>query len=185
MPPQATIDGNEAPAAPAVGGTTPPHAERFFEMRFESIGGLGAHAAGQVLATAAVLRMELNGAHFSSYGSEKKGSRVLSFVRLGPGDRPIRTSAPVETPDAIVVFHAALLRDPATLAGLRKDGTFVYDAPPGAVPEELAALPPTGELRMSATPHANGGTILRDLVLPDFRDYAVKVSKPGSGTSEA
>lgn len=146
MPPRATIDGNEAPAAWAVGGTTLPHAERFFEMRFESIGGLGAHAAGQVLATAAVLRMELNGAHFSSYGSEKKGSRVLSFVRLGPADRPIRTSAPVETPDAIVVFHAALLRHPATLAGLRKDGTFVYDAPPGAVPEELAALPRTARV---------------------------------------
>ena len=97
-----------------------PHADRFFEIRFESIGGLGAHAAGQVLATAAVLRMGLNGAHFSSYGSEKKGSLVRSFVRLGPADRPIRTSAPVETPDAIVVFHAALLRNPATFAGLRQ-----------------------------------------------------------------
>ena len=53
-----------------------PNRERFFEIRFESIGGLGAHAAGQVLATAAVLRMGLNGAHFSSYGSEKKGSLV-------------------------------------------------------------------------------------------------------------
>ena len=45
----------------------------FFEIRFESIGGLGAHAAGQVIAAAAVLRMGLNGSHFSSYGSEKKG----------------------------------------------------------------------------------------------------------------
>jgi len=46
-----------------------PHTDRYFELRFESIGGLGAHAAGQILATAAVLRMGLNGAHFSSYGS--------------------------------------------------------------------------------------------------------------------
>ena len=120
-----------------------PHTGRFFEVRFESIGGLGAHAAGQVLATAAVVRMGLNGAHFSSYGSEKKGSLVRSFVRLGPAGRPIRTSAPVETPDAIVVFHAALLRNPATLAGLRKDGTFIYNAPRGPVPEELTALPRT------------------------------------------
>ena len=72
--------------------------EGFFEVRFESIGGLGAHAAGQVLATAAVVRMGLNGAHFSSYGSEKKGSLVRSFVRLGAAGRPIRTSAPVEAP---------------------------------------------------------------------------------------
>ncbi|MBI4205398.1 MAG: 2-oxoacid:acceptor oxidoreductase family protein [Betaproteobacteria bacterium] len=123
-----------------------PHPARFFEIRFESIGGLGAHAAGQVLATAAVLRMGLNGAHFSSYGSEKKGSLVRSFVRLGPAERPIRTSAPVETPDAIVVFHAALLRNPATVAGLVKDGTFIYNAPPGPVPVELAALPHTARV---------------------------------------
>lgn len=120
-----------------------PHPERFFEVRFESIGGLGAHAAGQVLATAAVLRMGLNGAHFSSYGSEKKGSLVRSFVRLGRAEQPIRTSAPVEMPDAIVVFHAALLHNPATFAGLCKDGTFIYNAPPRSVPEELAALPST------------------------------------------
>ncbi len=126
--------------------TSLPNHERFFEIRFESIGGLGAHAAGQVLATAAVLRMGLNGAHFSSYGSEKKGSLVRSFVRLGAGDRPIRTSAPVEAPDVIVVFHAALLHNPATLAGLLKDGTFIFNAPPGSVPEMLAALPRTARV---------------------------------------
>jgi len=123
-----------------------PDTGRFFEVRFESIGGLGAHAAGQVLATAAVLRMGLNGAHFSSYGSEKKGSAVRSFVRLGPSDKPIRTSAPVEAPDAVVVFHAALLRNPATRAGLRADGTFIFNAAPGMVPDELAALPRTARI---------------------------------------
>lgn len=123
-----------------------PDTGRFFEIRFESIGGLGAHAAGQVLATAAVLRLGLNGAHFSSYGSEKKGSLVRSFIRLGPAERPIRTSAPVETPDAVVVFHAVLLRNRATLAGLGKDGTFIYNAPPGTVPDELAALPRTARV---------------------------------------
>ena len=39
---------------------------------------------------------------------------------------------------------------------------------------ELADLPPKGNRRMSANPHANGGLLLRDLRLPDFRDYAVK-----------
>ena len=123
-----------------------PDTGRFFEIRFESIGGLGAHAAGQVLATAAVIRMGLNGAHFSSYGSEKKGSLLRSFVRLGPTNRPIRTSAPVEAPDAIVVFHAALLHNPATFAGFVKDGTFIYNAPQGPVPVELAALPRTARV---------------------------------------
>jgi xylulose-5-phosphate/fructose-6-phosphate phosphoketolase len=55
----------------------------------------------------------------------------------------------------------------------------------GALAPDLAALPPTGERRMSANPHANGGLLLRDLVLPDFRDYAVDVDEPARGTSEA
>jgi len=123
-----------------------PNGQEFFELRFESIGGLGAHAAGQVLATAAVVRMGMNGAHFSSYGSEKKGSVVRSFVRLAPAERPIRTSAPVEKPDAIVVFHAALLRNAATFAGLKANGTLIYNAAPGMYPTQLAALPKTARV---------------------------------------
>jgi xylulose-5-phosphate/fructose-6-phosphate phosphoketolase len=45
---------------------------------------------------------------------------------------------------------------------------------------ELAALAPKGARRMSANPHANGGALLRDLKLPDFRDYAVKVGRRGA-----
>ena len=55
----------------------------------------------------------------------------------------------------------------------------------GVPTPDLAALAPTGERRMSANPHANGGLLLRDLVLPDFRDYAVDVEAPGRDTSEA
>jgi xylulose-5-phosphate/fructose-6-phosphate phosphoketolase len=50
---------------------------------------------------------------------------------------------------------------------------------------ELLELPPRGERRMSANPHANGGLLLRDLLLPDFRDYAVEVKQPGASISEA
>ena len=49
---------------------------------------------------------------------------------------------------------------------------------------ELADFPPKGDRRMSANPHANGGELLRDLVLPDFRDYAVEV-EPGKTVGEA
>jgi len=55
----------------------------------------------------------------------------------------------------------------------------------GRLVPELAGLPPRGELRMSANPHANGGALLRDLILPDFRDYAVEVPEPGTTLSEA
>jgi xylulose-5-phosphate/fructose-6-phosphate phosphoketolase len=50
---------------------------------------------------------------------------------------------------------------------------------------ELRGLPPTGDRRMSANPHANGGLLLRDLAMPDFRDYAVEVPKPATTFSEA
>jgi xylulose-5-phosphate/fructose-6-phosphate phosphoketolase len=50
----------------------------------------------------------------------------------------------------------------------------------GRLKPELAELAPKGERRMGANPHANGGILLRDLVMPDFRDYAVKVPSPGS-----
>ena len=55
----------------------------------------------------------------------------------------------------------------------------------GALVPELAALAPEGERRMSANPHANGGALLRDLVLPDFRDYAVDVPSPATTKAEA
>ncbi|MEV4759943.1 phosphoketolase family protein [Micromonospora sp. NPDC049559] len=66
------------------------------------------------------------------------------------------------------------------LRGYRPEELF--DAT-GAPVEELLALPPTGERRMSANPHANGGSVLRDLVLPDYRDYAVPVSAPGGAVA--
>jgi xylulose-5-phosphate/fructose-6-phosphate phosphoketolase len=55
----------------------------------------------------------------------------------------------------------------------------------GALSEELAALAPGGARRMGANPHANGGLLLRELELPDFRDHAVDVPAPASATSEA
>jgi xylulose-5-phosphate/fructose-6-phosphate phosphoketolase len=55
----------------------------------------------------------------------------------------------------------------------------------GKLRPELAALAPKGTRRMSANPHANGGLLLRDLRLPDFRDYAVAVPKPGTAVGEA
>jgi xylulose-5-phosphate/fructose-6-phosphate phosphoketolase len=57
--------------------------------------------------------------------------------------------------------------------------------PEGALVAELAALAPTGGQRMSANPHTNGGELLQELRLPDFRDYAVAADRPGRTFSEA
>ncbi|GAA1212271.1 phosphoketolase family protein [Microbacterium maritypicum] len=55
----------------------------------------------------------------------------------------------------------------------------------GSIRASVAALAPEGDARMSANPVANGGLLRRDLVLPDFRDYAVDVPSPGGSVSEA
>jgi xylulose-5-phosphate/fructose-6-phosphate phosphoketolase len=76
--------------------------------------------------------------------------------------------------------HLRILED--WMRSYRPEELFDDD---GRLVPELAELPPHGRLRMSATPHANGGELLRDLALPDFRDYAVDVQKPGTTFSEA
>src|SRR5271169_3563538 len=55
----------------------------------------------------------------------------------------------------------------------------------GRLIPELAELAPKGKRRMGANPHANGGLLLKDLVMPDFRDYAMQVVKPGTANAEA
>jgi xylulose-5-phosphate/fructose-6-phosphate phosphoketolase len=60
----------------------------------------------------------------------------------------------------------------------------LFDAS-GKLKTEVAELAPTGNSRMSANPHANGGLLLKDLVMPDFRDYAIAVRKPGTEMAEA
>ncbi|MFI7431501.1 phosphoketolase [Micromonospora sp. NPDC049836] len=78
---------------------------------------------------------------------------------------------------------AAVRDNPAHLAELERwlrsyRPEELFDAT-GAPVAELTALPPRGDRRMSANPVANGGRLLRDLELPDFRDYAVDVQEPG------
>tara|TARA_R110002124_G_scaffold79785_1_gene211755 strand:- start:9517 stop:11898 length:2382 start_codon:yes stop_codon:yes gene_type:complete len=70
--------------------------------------------------------------------------------------------------------HLALLEQ--WLRSYRPEELFTED---GRLSDELAQLAPSGERRMGANPHANGGMLLRDLRMPDFRDYAVEVQAPG------
>ncbi len=107
----------------------------FYEMRFESIGGLGANLAAQVLAEAVILGQKLDGANFASYGSEKKGSPVKAFIRLCERGTQVRTSSPVERPNLLVVFHEALLKNPGTTQGLLPDSIVLVNT--AGSPERL------------------------------------------------
>ncbi len=60
----------------------------------------------------------------------------------------------------------------------------LFDARGSLIPE-LKELAPTGTRRMSANPHTNGGAVMRELRLPDFRDYAIQVPSPGGAVAEA
>ena len=55
----------------------------------------------------------------------------------------------------------------------------------GRLKPELAELAPKGDRRMGANPHANGGMLLRDLRMPDFRDYARRRARAGSAAASA
>ncbi len=79
-------------------------------------------------------------------------------------------SAPATHPE-----HLKLLED--WLSSYRPEELFDEQ---GRLKPELAELAPKGDRRMGANPHANGGLLLRDLIMPDFRKYAVDVPSPGS-----
>lgn len=55
----------------------------------------------------------------------------------------------------------------------------------GRLRSELAELAPAGEYRMGANPHANGGSLLQELIMPDYRDYAIDVPQPGAVDAES
>lgn len=100
----------------------------FFEIRLESIGGLGANLAGKMLAEAGVLGLGLNGSNFSSYGSEKKGSPVKSFIRFCDAEVDIRDHSPIEQPHVIGVFHEALYKTVDVVSGLNPDGIVLVNS---------------------------------------------------------
>ena len=141
-------------------------------------------------------------------------SCLEEIARIQQGARADRLGAHSRWP-MIVLRTPKGWTGPKTVDGLPVEGTFRahqvpvtdFDAKPehmriledwmrsyrpqelfddhGRLVPELAELPPRGPRRMSANPHANGGALLEDLRLPDFRDYAVKFPTPCTTRSEA
>ena len=124
----------------------------------------------------------------------------------GPGERPLWPMIVLRSPKGWT--------GPETVDGLRSEGSWRSHQVPfgdlknpdhlrlleqwmrsyrpeelfdgnGTFKPELAALAPNGNRRMGANPHANGGLLLQDLRLPDIRDYAVSVPRPGRIQAEA
>ncbi|CQR56317.1 2-oxoacid:acceptor oxidoreductase family protein [Paenibacillus riograndensis] len=110
----------------------------FFEIRLESIGGLGANLAGKMLAEAGVVGAGLNGVSFSSYGSEKKGSAVKAHIRFCDLNTPIRDTSPVERPHVVGVFHEALAKTVNVTSGILEHSTVLVNS--AKSPAELKEL---------------------------------------------
>lgn len=106
-----------------------------YEIRMESIGGLGANLAGKMLAETGILEQGLNGSAFSSYGSEKKGSPVKAFIRFCDPDTEVRINSPIEEPHLLVIFHENLMKLPSALEGISGGTAIIVNSKKS--PEEI------------------------------------------------
>ena len=97
----------------------------YYEIRLESIGGLGANLCGKMLGELGLKFLNLNSTSFSSYGSEKTGTPVKGFIRYCKSEKEIRVHYPVVEPDLLVIFHQALLKDESVWKGCNKDTTVI------------------------------------------------------------
>ncbi len=97
----------------------------YYEIRLESIGGLGANLCGKMLGELGLKYLNLNSTSFSSYGSEKTGTPVKGFIRYCQSEKEIRVHYPVVEPDLLVIFHQALLKDETVWKGCHKDTTVI------------------------------------------------------------
>ncbi len=161
------------------------------EVRFESIGGLGANLAAQILAEALVLRQGFNASQFSSYGSEKKGTPVRSFIRATDARQPIRVTSPVIEPDLLAVFHEALLARRSTLAGLKPTGVLVINRPRASVqplPRARVVLVDAMAIAMEERTRINTailGAMAKACTLIDAKALAATLAERFQGKSEA
>ncbi len=106
-----------------------------YEIRLESIGGLGANLCGKLLGELGAAYMGLNASSFSSYGSEKRGSPVKSYVRWSAPDQNIMYNSPVEHPNMLVIFHSALSKAMPVTAGADENCIVVVNT--SAAPDEM------------------------------------------------
>ena len=107
----------------------------YYEIRLESIGGLGANLCGKLLGELGAAYLGLTAAAFSSYGSEKRGSPVKSYVRWSAPERDILHNSPIEHPHLLVLFHHALSKAMPVTAGVDEDSTVIVNT--DASPEEM------------------------------------------------
>ncbi len=107
----------------------------YYEIRIESIGGLGANLCGKMMGELGIKYLGLNSASFSSYGSEKTGTPVKAFIRYSSPDKDIRVHSPVTHPHILCIFHQALMQNTDIFDGCSKDTTIIINT--NVSPEDI------------------------------------------------
>lgn len=111
--------------------------KEYFEIRLESIGGLGANLCGKMLGELGALYLDFNSSSFSSYGSEKRGSPVKSYIRWCSPEKELRINSPVINPDILVIFHEALIGKCPVLSGITQNTRIILNT--ALTPKEASA----------------------------------------------
>jgi len=149
----------------------------YYEIRLESIGGLGANLCGKMLGELGAIYMKLNSASFSSYGSEKRGSPVKAFIRYSALDNEIGINSPVEKPHILGLFHEAMIGKSAVTAGVDENTQIVINttASPEEIREKMKLYAGLDERGFSLTQIRQtlqgNQTLLEQLELPRFSYY--------------
>lgn len=107
----------------------------YYEIRLESIGGLGANLCGKLLGELGALYLGLNSASFSSYGSEKRGSPVKAYIRWCDKEREVRVNSPVTNPHILGLFHEAMVGKLPVTAGVTEKSKVVINTE--STPEDI------------------------------------------------
>ncbi|NLJ88035.1 MAG: 4Fe-4S binding protein [Epulopiscium sp.] len=100
----------------------------FYEIRLESIGGLGANLSGKILGELGAIYLGLNSSSFASYGSEKRGTPVKSFIRWSNPNIEININSPVERPHLLGLFHERLAGKIPVMAGVGPETIVVVNS---------------------------------------------------------
>jgi pyruvate ferredoxin oxidoreductase gamma subunit len=123
-----------------------------FQVRIHGRGGQGVVTAAEMLAVAAFNEGRFSQA-FPTFGSERTGAPIVSFCRID--DKEIRTRAPIEDPDALIIQDPTLLRQPGLFTGLRPDGFVIINTSKPVselgLPPQLLSAPSGHVLTIAAT----------------------------------
>lgn len=113
----------------------------YYEIRLESIGGLGANLCGKMLGELGVRYLNINSMSFSSYGSEKTGTPVKGYIRYCEKNKEIRVHSAVIHPDLLVLFHQELLSDKTVWEGCNQNTEVIIGVNRGQEPSGAFPVP--------------------------------------------